>query len=173
MGVVISQAGILSVTAAILPPTVPTTFTEDTGTATPALNNINILGGAGIATSGAGSTITITAIASGFTWSTVAGTTQAVVKENGYVTSNVALTTFTLPATSAVGDTFKIAGVGSGGWSIAQNAGQVIHFNSTDTTVGVGGSISSTNRYNNIEITAVVANTDWTVFDSSGTLTVV
>lgn len=42
---------------------VPTTFTEDTGTATPALNNINVLGTStqGISTSGSGSTVTITA----------------------------------------------------------------------------------------------------------------
>lgn len=42
---------------------VPTTFTEDVGSATPAANNLNILGDApqGISTSGAGSTVTITA----------------------------------------------------------------------------------------------------------------
>lgn len=42
---------------------VPTTFTEDSGTATPALNNINIFGTAlqGISTSGSGATVTITA----------------------------------------------------------------------------------------------------------------
>lgn len=43
--------------------TVPTTFTEDVGSATPAANNLNILGVAaqGISTSGVGSTVTITA----------------------------------------------------------------------------------------------------------------
>jgi hypothetical protein len=42
---------------------VATTYTEDSGTAIPALNNLNVLGTAaqGISTSGAGSTITITA----------------------------------------------------------------------------------------------------------------
>ncbi|CAB4165947.1 hypothetical protein UFOVP844_2 [uncultured Caudovirales phage] len=39
--------------------TVPINFTADVGSAVPALNNINILGGEGIDTSGAGSTITI------------------------------------------------------------------------------------------------------------------
>lgn len=38
---------------------VPTTFTADTGSATPALNNLNVLGGTGIDTTGAGSTLTI------------------------------------------------------------------------------------------------------------------
>ncbi len=40
--------------------TVPTTFTGDTGTANPALNNINIVGGTGMDTSAAGSTVTVT-----------------------------------------------------------------------------------------------------------------
>lgn len=53
-------AGATTITAS---PIVPTTFTEDAGTATPALNNINILGTSaqGISTSGAGSTVTLTA----------------------------------------------------------------------------------------------------------------
>lgn len=37
---------------------VPTTFTEDSGTATPALNNLNLLGSGSITTSGSGSTVT-------------------------------------------------------------------------------------------------------------------
>ena len=42
-----------------VPPSVATLYTEDVGTATPALNNLNVLGDTGIATSGSGSTITI------------------------------------------------------------------------------------------------------------------
>lgn len=47
------------VTAGSLPPSVPLAFTEDTGTAVPVANNLNILGGVGIDTSGSGSTVTI------------------------------------------------------------------------------------------------------------------
>lgn len=43
---------------------VPTTFTEDAGSATPAANNLNIFGGMGISTAGAGSTVTISAAGS-------------------------------------------------------------------------------------------------------------
>lgn len=39
--------------------TVPTTFTTDSGTATPAANNLNILGSGSIATSGSGATVTV------------------------------------------------------------------------------------------------------------------
>lgn len=40
--------------------TVATTYTADAGSATPAANNLNVLGGTGIDTSGAGSTLTLT-----------------------------------------------------------------------------------------------------------------
>ena len=40
-------------------PAIPTTFTADTGVATPAANNLNVVGGAGIETTGSGDTITI------------------------------------------------------------------------------------------------------------------
>jgi len=46
-------------TSAQLSPSVPLQFTEDTGTAVPTSNNLNVLGGTSISTSGSGSTVTI------------------------------------------------------------------------------------------------------------------
>ena len=46
-------------TSGSLPPSVPLQFTTDSGVAVPALNNLNVFGGTGATTSGAGSTITI------------------------------------------------------------------------------------------------------------------
>lgn len=61
-----SQAGILTVSTGMLPPSVPTSFTTDSGTAVPVANNLNILGSFssannnnGISTTGSGSTVTV------------------------------------------------------------------------------------------------------------------
>jgi hypothetical protein len=100
--------------------------------------------------------------ASFFSFTEVTGTAQAMANNNGYILNNPALVIATLPATSAVGDLVWIVGKGTGGWQIAQNAGQTIHFGNQDTTIGVGGSLESTNQYDAIQLLCTAANTDWT-----------
>jgi hypothetical protein len=56
-----SQSGFAKISSNVLPPQVPTSFVTDAGTAIPAANILNVLGGTGISTSGAGNTVTITA----------------------------------------------------------------------------------------------------------------
>lgn len=109
----------------------------------------------------------------GITFSTVSGTSQTLVTNHGYITSNVALTTFTLPTTAAIGDLFQIIGIGSGGYRIAQNVGQSIHIGSSTTTPGNLGYLQSTNRYDQITIRCSVANTEFSVVSVIGNITVV
>lgn len=106
-------------------------------------------------------------------WTEVTGTTQSAAVDNGYITNNGALVTVTLPATAAVGQRVSIVGKGAGLWKLAQNASQVIHFGTLDTTTGTGGYLSATERYDCLEAICVTANTDWVIRSVQGVLTVV
>jgi hypothetical protein len=72
----------------------------------------------------------------------------------------------------AVGKVVAVAGLGAGGWKIAQNASQIIHFGDLATLTGTGGSIQSTNRYDNVMLLCIVANTEWTVLDHTGNISI-
>lgn len=154
----------------------------------PLLNGQIIIGATGLAPSlatlTAGTNISITNGANsitisssggaGFTWSEITGTSQSMLVDNGYISSNAGLVTLTLPVTAAIGDAIAVAGKGAGGWRVAQNASQTIHIGSSATTVGAGGSVSSTNRYDSMTIVCITANTEWTLLGApQGTLTIV
>lgn len=105
----------------------------------------------------------------------VTGTSQAMAVNTTYIADNAGLVTFTLPATAVQGTEITISGNGAGGWTIAQNANQVIKMNNLTTTTGVNGSVSSTNRFNSVTMIATVggASTTWVINDSAGTFTFV
>lgn len=114
------------------------------------------------------------AASSGFIWNEVVSLgPTSMVANNGYVANNAGLVALTLPLTAAFGTVIRVAGKGAGGWLIAQNAGQTIHFGSSDTTPGVGGSLASTLQYDSVELLCTVADTEWTVLSVIGNLTVV
>lgn len=103
----------------------------------------------------------------------VTGTTQAAAINNSYISNNAGLCTITLPSVAAIGSVVNIGGLGAGGWLIAQNSGQLIRFGNQVTSTGVGGSLASSNQYDNITLQCVVANTTWVVQASQGNITVV
>lgn len=129
--------------------------------ATPTLANLTAGSGISI-TNGAGS-ITISGVGGGYSWNNITGTSQTMVADNGYVANNAGLVTLTLPTTAAFGTTLYIQGAGAGGWKIAQNTGQSINIGSVSTTTGVTGYLSSTNRYDGVQLLCIVANTTWVV----------
>lgn len=130
-------------------------------------SNISITNGAGI--------ITIAAIgAAGVVWTNVTGTSAGMVADNGYVANNSGLVTLTLPATAAFGTLIYVTGFGSGGWIIAQNAGQQINIGSSATTIGVTGSVASTNQFDSVALLCTVANTNFVALTGvQGILTIV
>lgn len=144
-----------------------TTSSDPSGATLTAGTNIGI-------TSASGS-ITINATgAASFTWNDQTSGSPTLAVNNGYVTDNGAsLVTYTLPTTAALGTVIQIAGFSSGGWKIAQNASQLIHFGSSVTTTGTGGSLASSNTFDQVTIVCVVANTTWCVTSAVGNLTFV
>lgn len=107
-------------------------------------------------------------------WQDVITTPFNLIQDTNYVCDNGAsLTNFTLPTTAVFGSTIQICGKSSGGWAIAQHAGQSINIGNLTTTVGVGGSLASTNQNDCVNLVCVTASTTWTVISSMGIITVV
>lgn len=108
----------------------------------------------------------------GTPWTEVTTATQALAVENGYVMNNASQVVGTLPSTAIFGAEIRIVGKGAGGWKIAQNSGQTIHFGNQSTTAGVGGSITSQNVFDCLDLLCITANTDWVAHSSQGNLTI-
>jgi len=139
--------------------------------ATPSVATINQ--GTGIAVTNGPGTISI-AVNGATPWVDQTTTPVTMTANTGYVSdSGATLLNFTLPATSAIGDFIEINGKNSGLWKINQNAGQQIFLNTSSTTVGVGGSLSSTVQYANIRLRCITANTSWTAVSTVGSFTTV
>ena len=102
----------------------------------------------------------------GIAWTVVTSNTN-LVKGNGYFANSASLITFTLPTTAAVGDTFDVAGMNTGLYTIAQNAGQTVAFGNLTTTAGTGGSIASSARGDSLKIVCNVANAGFQVVSGS------
>jgi len=142
------------------------------GGSAPAWANITSSSSTITVTSGA-NTINLEVANPVIAWTDVTGTSQSAAVNAGYTTNNAGLVTVTLPSTAAYGSVVYVVGKGAGGWKVAQNAGQTIHFLGTNSTAGTGGSLASTTQYDSIELLCTVANTDWTAIDSMGNITIV
>ena len=132
-----------------------------------------ITAGSNITVTNASGSITISVTGSGTTWTDVTGATQTLAVNNGYIADrgagNVA---FTLPVTAAIGDTIRIIGR-QNGWTVSQNASQQIIIGSFSSTVGVGGSIASTNAHDCVIMVCTATNNEWTVNSVVGNITIV
>lgn len=142
------------------------------GAISPTAGNITFAAGTNVTSiAGTGSTLTFNVGSSGLAVTTVTTDTSMAVN-NAYITNKAGTAAaMLLPATASVGALVQVVGLGATGWSVTQNSGQTIRFNSSSTTTGTGGSLSSTAQYNVVTLMCTVTNTDWTVISSEGTLT--
>ena len=60
------------------------------------------------------------------TWQVMSGTNQQALANTGYICTNTAQVTITLPVSPNAGEVVRVSGSGAGGWKIAQNAGQLV-----------------------------------------------
>ena len=123
-------------------------------------------------TEGAG-TITIASTAAGGGWVEETTTSRALAVNESVVGNNASLITMTLPTTAAFGSIIRLAGKGAGLIKVGQNASEIIHFGTSTTTTGVGGSITSTEVNDAVELLCIVADTEWQVLSSQGNWTIV
>lgn len=173
VGMTLSSAQVLTLANALTVPSGGTGVSSTTAyavlcggtTSTSALQAVSGLGTSGqVLTSNGGAALpTWQAATSGglSTWTTVAGTTQAIAVNNGYVSGNASQTTFTLPATAALGSMAAVEGLGAAGWILAANTGQTIKIG-TGTTSSAG-SLTSAASSDNVYVVCIVADTTWRV----------
>lgn len=111
----------------------------------------------------------------GMTWINSISGPVSMVAGNGYFSNDPANNlTFNLPATALAGTILEITNLQAGqNFTIAQASGQSIQFGSVSTTVGVGGSVSSTSIGDSLRMVCVSANTKWQVLSSMGNLSYV
>lgn len=112
--------------------------------------------------------------APGFDWNIVS-TNQSMVRNNGYiVVSPGGAITMALPSTasSVLGDLIEVTLDGATSWQITQAAGQQIRFSGSQTTVGVGGSITTTSAGDSVRLVYQTTG-KWNCISAIGNLTVV
>ena len=175
--ITITGSGVISTSGTSATLTISSTaanvINATSGSATASSNAFSIVGSGTVSTSATGSTVTVTGTPY-FAFNNQNSSTVTMAVNNAYLVNNGAtLVTLTLPTTAALGDKFQVVGTSSGGWTIAQNSGQTINFGNVNTTTGTGGSLSSTNRYDQISLMCNVANTGFVVTSSVGNITYV
>lgn len=152
------------------------TITGNSGGAVgPTAGNVNIVGSGAITVTGnpGTSTLTISDTGGGLPW-TVITVNQTAAINNGYIFNKASTLALLLPAVAPVGSIIRVTGINTAtGIQITQAAGQQIFFGTGSTTLGAGGSLTSTAIRDSLELVCVVANVSFNVLSAVGNWTIV
>jgi hypothetical protein len=166
-GVMYSTAGVLGSTAAL---TNGQMLIGNSGNP-PSVGTISAAAGSGITVTAGAGTLALSSTAP-FAWTQI-NADGALVINQGSVNIKAGLLTMSLPATSPINSVITLAGVGAGGWKITQAANKQILVGNTNTTLGDGGTLSSTDKGDCVSMVCTTADLVWRVFGTVGNLTVV
>jgi hypothetical protein len=111
----------------------------------------------------------------GITWHNIPGVGPvALAPNNGYYLQNAAPVALTLPLVATLGSQIYIAtlnaGAANAGFTIAQNAGQVILHGNNVSNVGVAGSLTAINDLQisiTMQLICTQADVEFTVFNTN------
>lgn len=127
----------------------------------------------GVAFGGTAGAFTVNIKQGGFAVTPVAGASQALTSQGTFIANDSAQTTFTLPATSAVGDIINVIGsaLNTGGWKITYGSNQIIWGPAGSSTLTTGNAATGSAAAQTASLMCVVADTTWVIFANSGTIT--
>jgi hypothetical protein len=91
-----------------------------------ASNAVTAASAASVPASGIVGTISSSNLSAAIVWQTPSATTLQAQPNVNYLLTNSQQVSITLPASPNIGDVVEVAGVGGGGWVLAQNPGQTI-----------------------------------------------
>lgn len=156
---------IKNLAAGPVPPSVATTYHTDSGDAIPAANILNIYGGTGAATTGAGNTVTVNVTTTGFDWEEQ-NTDFNIAIGKGYFCN--AMLTATLPASGGLnlGDTCIIYVDTTDVVTIQAGAGEQIQVGSNISAVA--GTAASNTRGAILELVFKPSDSTWHTISSLG-----
>lgn len=144
----------------------------NTATSKPVWANITSTDGSVVVTNGANSINLSTA--GGANWIEVNANTAMNPTDAYSIKSALGIpVVMTLPAVAAFGTIIEITGNSTDLYTIAQGANQQIQFDAVATTLGAGGSLTSTQPFQSIKLVCTTANLIWNVLSSTGNFTIV
>jgi hypothetical protein len=123
-------------------------------------------------TNGAG-TIDLSVSGLATVWQTISASQTLSVRKGYFCIAPGGALSLLLPPVSVIGDIIEVTLDGATSFSITQGAGQSIRIGNISTTVGVGGSITSTQQGDTIYMVCQTANLRWNVLSMFGNTLVV